>query len=313
MWLDNNIAIVVYKAVRDDLKKKTWRFMFLDFVIGLIILSVVSGLPSFFTFRLAKNGSSTNVTVNNNVGDSRHRGGLADSDGASTESLGQGVEDFDGGRIAGVSDSVFFEFSEDVWDFNKSLEKEKDSDFYCIKERKGFETGEIWYKGKLSLGESVNFTYKLKKSSDFQDDQQEPKIILLYGRKGDDSAYFRTFVPDVDLGLIRFEDSFSGKSFTSSRLKPSLSVEPGTEIDLSYSVVDLNSNKASFSYRVSYIPLDNDHQRENKSFSFEPRLPWSNSKNTGQDFGFSAYPGTCIQIVGFEKSLLRNNAGDLNE
>ena len=295
-WLDT------YAVVEDLLQRKCWG----TFLVGSLLIIgryalVGGGIASAGYFY-----STSNNTQTSRLNSSQNSQNGASSQVVISSDAKLPISDTDGvgGVIAGDSTEKNVDFNESDWDLNASVVKQKEENSYCVRERKGFEGGEKKKKKKLRIGEAVKIRFSLKSDENVKDAVQLPKLILLYGRREDNSPSYRMFFPDVDTGFIGFESISSGKKQTqSSHLLRPLDYSSVQEIELEYSVESLHSNDALFQYKLAYVPTSDDGKQVTNEGSFQSSFPWPNAKNTEQEFGLGAFTGTCFHIISFEKGF----------
>jgi hypothetical protein len=295
-WLD------IYIVVEDLFERKCWG----TFVFGsLIILGRAALLSGGIGAGLYYFGG---YTENEAIQVSQASSSQNSQNKSSSQVVFTGNSDLPvsiGGDSEGVvagDNAENREFNELDWDLGNSVIKQKESGFYCIKERKGFDGGEIWYKEKLRIGEGVRMRFSLKADESMRDVAQSPKLIALYGKKEDKSSYYRMFFPDVDTNFVGFENTNSGKRIPPSHLLRSLDVADAKEIELEYSVESPRSNDASFQYKIAYVPFSDDGKQVTDDGSFQSAFPWPNARNTEQEFGIGAFVGTCFKVIHFSKN-----------
>lgn len=278
------------RFIHELVKEGEWLSLF---VIAIFVLIVFGGLGNGIvkTVSLLNDGKKVDVLEASN---------------ASISSLAQSQQPVlnrvTDASVAGASIDTDYIFNELDWDLNNSVVKEKDTGFYCVRDRKNFDGGEIWYREKIHVGEIIKIRFSLKTDKGTNDNIQSPKLITLYGRKEDKSAYYRMFFPDIDTNFIGFEDASSKRKNTPNHLLRPLDVLDAKEIELEYSVESSHSNEASFQYKLFYVPVSDDVKQVTDEGSFQSSFPWPNAKNVEQEFGIGAYKGTCFKIISFSKS-----------
>lgn len=289
-WLDT------YAVVEDLFQRRCWgTFLFASILIlgrSALIGTGIAGAGYFVS-----NSSNLNqISSQSSQNDSSSQVFIA-NDAKLPVLAGGGNSE---GIVAG-SATENNEFKESDWDLNNSLAKQKETGFYCIRERKGFDGGEIWYREKLKIGEVIKIRFSLKSDESIKDARQSPKLILLYGRKEDNGPYYRMFIPDVDINFIGFENTSSEKRISPSYLLRPLNFSDAKQIDLEYSVGSAHSNDAFFQYKLSYVPSSDDGKQVTDDGSFQSSFPWPNAKDTEQEFGIGAFKGTCFRVISFGK------------
>lgn len=297
------MTVKLLNKLDDLVERKRWKTISIYVGFLLVFSSGLSGGVGRTVSWISSISSTNNPMGSNKTEELLQSAGERKQGMSSGEML---LDSGEKGSVAGVSTSLSADpvFNELDWDLNTSVVKQKEIGSYCVRERKSFEGGEIWYRKKLRIGEAVKIRFSLRSDENVKDAVQLPKLVLLYGRREDNSPSYRMFFPDVDTGFIGFESISSGKKQTqSSHLLRPLDYSSVQEIELEYSVESLHSNDALFQYKLAYVPTSDDGKQVTDEGSFQSSFPWPNAKNTEQEFGLGAFTGTCFHIISFEKGF----------
>ena len=172
------------------------------------------------------------------------------------------------------------------WNDDRAMFTLDEDGFYCVKNRRSYQNDYyfIWNRKPIYFGEKSILRIKTNVNDKEQNNEQrDDSIVIAYADSLSPDPLYRMFFPANDSHLIGFDiDSLSkNESVEPSSIRLPFNIYKN-EFEIQYQVDNVDgSNLAHFYYKLTYIPED---EEENKDFNEDDsfNVPMSiNPKNSG--------------------------------